>query len=125
MRRLMYRSWKYALLYHLILNKESNVIDRTDVAWAMRATRQHIIDLLRILSHYNYSHLAKLIEKTEILMNKKRALGKSFGAREVVSGIRGVSSIPQAKQILELLAGRNIDKTATLTPEKKLNQKVD
>jgi len=101
-RRLTFKSWKYALMYHILLGKSSPELDDIDVAWGMRMTQQHMIDLAQILGQYNYSNLAKTIDKVVALREKFHAQGKRFGARELAQNCRDVKSAAEAKGLLAL-----------------------
>ncbi len=101
-RRLTFKSWKYALMYHILLGKSSAELDEIDVAWGMRMTRQHMVDLAQILGQYNYSKLAKTIDKVVALREKFMAQGKRFGARELAQNCRDVKSAAEAKSLLTL-----------------------
>lgn len=101
-RRLTFKSWKYALMYHILLGKDGSELDEMDVAWGMRMTQQHMVDLAQILGQYNYSKLAKTIDKVVCLREKFRAQGKRFGARELAQNCRDVKSAAEAKSLLAL-----------------------
>lgn len=101
-RRLMYRSFKYMHIFHVIHGDSSNTITGEDVGWAMRLIALHLVDLNKLLEKYNYSDLAKLIQKVEAKQVEFIKKEKKFGAREVVQYCK-VSSISEAKAILEFV----------------------
>ena len=101
-RRLTFKSWKYALMYHIVLGKSSSELDQEDVAWAMRMTRQHLIDLAEILEKYNYSKLAQMVDKVVALRKKFLAQGKTLTARDVAQNCHGVKTAAEARGLLSL-----------------------
>ena len=56
-RRVMWRVFKYAALYHVLLGKADARIDAEDVGWAMRVAVLHLTDARRLLDGYNLSKL--------------------------------------------------------------------
>jgi Protein of unknown function (DUF3987) len=102
-RRLMFRSFKYMQIFHVIHGDSSNIITRQDVGWAMRMIELHLLDLKKLLEKYNYSDLAKLIQKVEAKQADFVQQGKSFGVRQVVQYCKGVRSTAEARAILEFI----------------------
>jgi hypothetical protein len=102
-RRLMFRSFKYMQIFHVIHGDNSDIITRQDVGWAMRMIELHLLDLKKLLEKYNYSDLAKLIKKVEAKQADFAQKGKSFGTREVIQYCRTVRSTTEAKAILDFV----------------------
>lgn len=101
-RRLGYRSWKYALIYHITLGKNNNIIDYEDISWAWRICSLHLFDLGRVLDQYNYSELFKTVEQVGMVRRKLLGEGKKITPREILMRCRRVNSVSQLKQILEI-----------------------
>ena len=99
-RRIMWRSFKYAIVYHFLLAKVAHVIDAEDVGWAVRVSALHIADARRLLDGYNLNTLETLIRKAEILQSK---LGRKPTPRELIAGIRGINNAAMAYFILEVI----------------------
>lgn len=99
-RRLMYRSFKYALIFHIIFGKDNNIIDEEDQGWAMRVIRLHLNDLKQILNLYNFSKIEKIIQRVEVL---KKKYGSSLTVRKILQYEKNIKSVPEAKQILGLI----------------------
>lgn len=102
-RRLMFRSFKYAMIYHVIHGNESNEITPDDIGWAMRLIALHIADLKELLTHYNYSELAKTIKKVQDKKADFALKCKPFGVREVVQNIKQIKTVNEAKIILDFV----------------------
>ena len=73
-----------------------------EMAWAMRMTRQHLIDLAEILGKYNYSKLAQMVDKVVALRVKFMAKGKTLTARDVAQNCHGVKTAAEARGLLSL-----------------------
>jgi hypothetical protein len=98
-RRLMWRSFKYALLFHVANLKDSNEIDVEDVGYSMRMIDVHLDDLQELLSLYNYSELAK---KIDFLIEKRkeyRAEGKEYTPRDAVRAHK-FKTVDEVKKLL-------------------------
>lgn len=107
-RRVMWRVFKYALVYHVLLCKETPEIDAEDVGWAVRVASLHLADARRLLDSYELNDLEILIRKAE---SYARRLGRRPTARELISGVRGVTNAPMARFILEVMEAPTNDNT--------------
>lgn len=110
-RRVMFRSIKYALLYHLILGKTTTEIDAEDVGWASRLCRQQLIDAKKMLAG-SLSDLNRMIAAAENVRAKLAANGKPCTARDIVRGVHGVKSVAEARGLLSLLEAPALPKAA-------------
>lgn len=110
-RRVMFRSVKYALLYHLILGKHSAVIDAEDIGWASRLCRQQLNDAKRMLAG-TLSDLDRMIDAAERVRDKLAAQGKPCTPRDIVRGVHGVRSAKEAQGLLSLLDPPKLAKAA-------------
>lgn len=102
-RRVMFRTVKYALFYHLILGKSGNIIDPEDIGWASRLLRQQILDARSMLVN-SQSDLSRMINAAETLRAKLTAAGKPLTPRDIARGVHGVKSAAEAKGLMTLLA---------------------
>ncbi len=102
-RRLMFRSFKYALLFHVANLKSTNEIDVEDVGYAMRMIEIHMDDLKELLVRYNFSELAKKIDKVIEKRKEAKAIGKKYEAREVVQTMRSIKTMAEAEKIIEFV----------------------
>ena len=101
-RRVMFRVCKYALLYHLILAKETDEIDAEDVSWASRLCRQQMMDARRMLAG-SLSDLTRMIEVAERLRGRLATEGKKLTARDIVRGVHGIKTAAEARGLLSLI----------------------
>ena len=99
-RRVMWRVFKYALVYHILLCKTSAEIDAEDVGWAVRVATIHLADAKRLLDGYQMSELETIIVKAERLQDK---LGKRPTKRELISGVRNIRNAAMADFVLDLM----------------------
>ncbi len=101
-RRIMARGIRYALLYHLLLKKDSLELDQQDMGWAGRLSALHIQDAVEIMETH-LSELGRLMQKAEVLRDRLAAEGKPLKARDLVSNIRGIRNASDARFILSEL----------------------
>lgn len=104
LRRTLFKSLKYALIYHVILGKgNKKEIDTEDISWAMRIVLLHISDIKDILKNYGFSELEKTIQKVENLKKKLALQGKPMKTRDIISNVKEIRSVPEAKAILKII----------------------
>ena len=103
-RRVMFRTIKYALLYHLILGKDSDQIDAEDVAWASRLCRQQLFDARRMLAG-SLGDIRRMLAAAERRRAKSEAEGKPLTARDIQRNVEGVNSAEDARGLLSLMGG--------------------
>ena len=104
LRRTLYKSLKYALIYHIILGKSKiNEIDGEDVGWAMRLIFMHIEDIKELLEEYGFSKLENTVQKIESLKKKFKESGKVLKVRDIVSNIREIRTVNEARNILDII----------------------
>lgn len=101
-RRLGYRSWKYALIYHITLGKNNNIIDFEDISWAWRICNLHLLDLGRMLDQYNYSDLFKTVEQVGKVRSRLIKEDKKITNRELLMRCHRIKSVSQLTQILQI-----------------------
>jgi len=106
-RRIMFRGVRYALLYHLLLNKDTLIIDHQDMAWAGRLMGLHVKDagaLLLDTGDGTGSKFFQVLQKAEALRDKiAREEGRPITARDIVTNIWGIENAGQARGILAML----------------------
>ncbi|GBR07121.1 DUF3987 domain-containing protein [Asaia siamensis] len=110
-RRILWRSFKYALVYHVLLGKETAEIDAADMGWAVRVAELHLQDARRLLDRYNMSDLEKIVVKAESLAKR---LGHQPTSRDLINGVRDIKNAQTARFVLELMrpqAGRGAQAT--------------
>ncbi|WP_438381614.1 DUF3987 domain-containing protein [Asaia sp. BMEF1] len=99
-RRILWRSFKYALVYHVLLHKETSEIDAGDLGWAIRVAELHLQDARNLLDRYNMSDLEKVVCKAEALA---RRLGHAPSPRELIAGVRDIKNAPMARFVQDLM----------------------
>ena len=104
LRRTLFKSIKYAFIYHILLGKSKlNEIDAEDIGWSMRLVFLHIADTKELLQDYGFSNLENTVKKIEKLKNKYKESGKNLQVRDIISHIREVKSVNEARSILEII----------------------
>lgn len=104
-RRIMFRSFRYALLYHVMLGKETDIIDDVDIGWGARVSYLHLQDVGKLIrkGKDEFDTLANLIEKAEALKARVEAKGGTLKARDIQQNIRGIKTSEEATALLSLL----------------------
>lgn len=108
-RRTQWKTIKYALLYHILMKKENNIIDEEDIKWADRITFTHFVDLKHLLDMYDEDQAHNIIDKAIESKIKFDSQGKVFTAREITQYLKGkVKNMAEAKLLYDLVI--NIEK---------------
>ena len=103
-RRLLWRSHKYALIYHIICNKgNKQTLDQEDYGWAGRVISMHLHDMSYILKQYNKSELQLVTEKCEKVIQRFKAEGKTIRPRDLIHYVRDIKTAGQAKFLLDVI----------------------
>lgn len=100
-RRILFRAFKYATLYHVILGKASDTLDAEDMGWAARVSSLHLSDMRRIAEQHGLlGDALKVVRKVRRL----RTLGsKPLTARFIQQRVRGVQSADEARALVGLV----------------------
>jgi hypothetical protein len=103
-RRIEFRVFKYSLVYHWLLGKENNQIDKEDVNWAVRLAMLHLSDLRRIMNDVEYAELQDLMRRAEGLRLK---FGKELAPRHLLMYLyRQLKTMPAAEALFSLLVDK-------------------
>lgn len=105
-RRILFRGIKYALLYHVILKKDSDELDDIDFGWAGRVCALHLRDVRDLIREHGYGELERKLQKVEALKEKYKAKGKTLTPREVVQGVWGVKTVKEAQDLMAFVANK-------------------
>ncbi|MDN7410567.1 hypothetical protein QZM42_18670 [Burkholderia vietnamiensis] len=113
-RRIMFRAFKYALIYHVMLGKDSNKIDAEDIGWGARVSSMHIDDIHKIVKTDEGEKTLDLITRAINYIEKRINEGKEVKARDVQMNVKGVKTAEQAKIFLGMfdeseLKGKVVD----------------
>lgn len=104
-RRILFRSFKYSIIYHFILGKESDIIDAQDMAWAIRAAKLHIRWLFDVMELFEVSEVEKKIRLVEGAIERLESRGQTVDARKLLTYVRSIQSITEAQALLKLVKG--------------------
>jgi hypothetical protein len=102
-RRIMWRSVRYALIYHVALLKGSDEVDAADMEWAAALSMMHIEDARQLLGSYGLGEFETMIRKAERLRDNFRALGKDMVVRDLISGVREIRNKNEALAVMSFL----------------------
>ena len=100
-RRVLWRCFKYGVVYHVLLGKADADIDAEDMGWAMRVALLHLTDARRLLDGYHLTELEDIVVKAEAYQAK---IGRRPSKRELISRVRGIRNNAMAEFVLELMA---------------------
>jgi hypothetical protein len=103
-RRIMFRSVKYALVYHVLLKKTSKTLDAEDMGWAARVCKMHLQDVSELIAHYNLPDFERIIRRAEEIRDECRRDGRPFNAREIIRRLNQVKTAAQATAIIQLIS---------------------
>jgi hypothetical protein len=110
-RRSMFLAIKYALIYHVILGKETSVIDAEDIGWGARVSDLHMADSGKLLrakkpdgSASGFSRLEEYVIKGRAVKARLEAEGKKFDARALQQNVsRLKSNAALAREVFSLI----------------------
>lgn len=103
-RRIMWRSLKYALIYHIITGKTDDVLHAEDLTYAARLAALNLRDLRKLLDQYDMPAFNDLSQKARAFVERRAANGLKTSKRDLVAGVRGVGKATDAQEMLEYLA---------------------
>jgi adenylate kinase family enzyme len=100
-RRLMMRTHKLALIYHILRGDKSDKIGTDDIAWALRLIRSHIADASTIIMMKS-PEATELLKQARALDEKLTAKGKTLSPRELKMNLHKIktSKDPEAAKLL-------------------------
>ena len=106
-RRVEFRAFKYAVVFHWMLGKGSKFLDAEDIGWAFRLAMLHLADLRVILDVTEYSDFEDLLRRGEQFRLKCVREGKEFRPRELQMRLsRRLRSSEEAKSLFILVCER-------------------
>lgn len=86
-RRVMFRSFKYAVLYHVMLGKKCNLIDAADIGWGARVSYMHLQDAVKLVNRDQFAEVKKMYDKAEKVKERFQQQGKKFTSRDLQQNI--------------------------------------
>lgn len=106
-RRVEFRAFKYAVVFHWMLGKTSKFLDAEDIGWAFRLAMLHLADLRVILDATEYADFEDLLRRGEQFRQKCLREGKAFRPRELQMRLsRRLRSSDEAKSLFILVCER-------------------
>lgn len=100
-RRILFRSFKYAALYHVLLGKESDTLDAQDIGWSARVALLHLQDMRKIAGQVGL--LRDTLELVERVQRRLRKPGSTpLTARRLQQAERKVRNAEDARALLKL-----------------------
>jgi hypothetical protein len=103
-RRIQFRGFKYALFYHVLLGKESAVIDAEDMAWGATLSAIHMEDMVALLQRKSeLAGVSAVAKKARGVMERLALAGKPVTARALVHGVWHIQNTATARTILDLM----------------------
>lgn len=103
-RRIMYRAFRYAMLYHIILGKTSVEIDKEDIGWGARVAALHLSDYKKLFKRDdNFNALEKLITRAKAVKQRCKDDGKELTSRVLQQQIGGKLKASGAKVLIDLI----------------------
>ena len=112
-RRIMWRSAKYAVLYHILLGKDTATIDAEDMGWACRVAWLHLCDIMEIVSEKTgFSAIVNEVEQARNITRRFASQGKKAGPRDIQQRMRSVRNAEDARRLAQYLDGSGADKAA-------------
>ncbi|MBP9153553.1 MAG: DUF3987 domain-containing protein [Xanthomonadales bacterium] len=104
-RRAMFRAFRYAMLYHVLLGKKSNVIDEEDIGWGARVVSLHLADMGKILgTDEKMKFMADTVKKARSMQERFKSQNKAFTARSLQQGLREINNADDAKALFDMVS---------------------
>ncbi|MBF0515209.1 MAG: hypothetical protein HQK81_14270, partial [Desulfovibrionaceae bacterium] len=102
-RRILWKAIKYALIYHVIRADSSPQLNSEDFGWAARVVSMHIDDSAWLIGDHSLSGLERILARAdEINARCIETKGRPATARDLIAGIKNITSAQQANQILSM-----------------------
>jgi len=102
-RRILFKSVKYAMLFHFLNKNSSKTLTPEDFAWAGRVSWLHLCDASELLRSHVSSDLERTLQNVESVVNKIRARGERVTPRLIVQGVRAIKTVAEAKAALAIV----------------------
>ena len=100
-RRILYRTHQYALIYGVL--RASPTLGLDEYGYAIRLTLQMLSDTRRLVGDHALSDLARLLAQVEGLAQRYATEHRSFSARDMVIGVRGIANTAMAQGVFRFL----------------------
>lgn len=100
-RRNLFRSFSYAVIYHVLLGKTSKEIDTEDMAWGLRVTELHLNDMITILKKDGLNDVQKKVKQAKEMAKRLEVKGRKIRPSDLAKNYRDLDT-EQATVILKM-----------------------
>ncbi len=109
-RRIMFRAFKYAMIFHVLLKKEGEEIDTEDMAYAMDLVKLHLQDMNQFIClKTGIKSVVDIGRKAKFTIDIAKRAGKSVKARDLTQNLRqDIGNAEEAKFFLDLFHGAEV-----------------
>lgn len=102
-RRVLWAIHKLALIYHIILGDNTDILTAIDYSWAIRYIAICLEDTQRVISEVTGSDLQRVIENCRLVADRCRSNGRDPTPRDLISGVRAIKSAHEARVLLSII----------------------
>jgi len=102
-RRIMFRSMKYALVYHFLRSDESDTLTAEDFGWSARVCWLHLQDAAELLKTHVASDLERTLVNAEAVVKRILAKGERVTPRLIVQGVYAIKTVAEARAVLTII----------------------
>lgn len=103
-RRVLWRSHKFALIYHILRGECANpIISAEDYGWAARIISMQLSDAAEVLDMCGGSNLKKMLDQATAAVIKLKEQNKPITARNIIRSCNAIENASSARFILDLL----------------------
>ena len=102
-RRVLWRTFKLALIYHVLSATGKTAVGREAMAYAIRATERSIVDSAELLLRSKGGELGRAIESAQRAYEKAFASGKAFSVRDLLRAVPRLQNSATARFVYDLI----------------------
>jgi len=103
-RRLMFSAFRYAAVFHILLEDQGEELTATDMAWAVRMVDLHLEDARRLLDDYGLGDLERVLRRVEQVKKQIESEGRQCKPRDLIRRISSIRTAEQARSFLALVS---------------------
>ena len=103
-RRIMFRGVRYALLYHVLMKKQTPELDAYDFGWAGRICGLHVQDAAWLVGEHGLPDLERMCLRGVEVKARVEETGRKCTPRDLVQNVHGIRSANEARSLLELIS---------------------
>ena len=102
-RRVLWRTFKLALIYHVLSATGKTVVGKEAMAYAIRATERSIVDSAELLLRSKGGELGRAVESAQRAYDKASASGKAFSVRDLLRAVPRLQNSATARFVYDLI----------------------